>query len=81
MDRAASFYLVGCGFDSYQGRVNWTHSSVCMAENCVEVMYMDTVGVAIIRNSAKHHVKLGFSDDRWQEFIDGVKAGEFDPVG
>jgi hypothetical protein len=31
-----------------------------------------------MRNSAKHHVRVGFPYSVWQHFIDAVKSGEFD---
>ena len=51
-------------------------SSACGGGNCVEVSMGETV---LIRDS-KHSTSgvLEFSRDEWQEFVWGVKAGEFD---
>jgi hypothetical protein len=62
-----------------EGVRRWRKSSKsgCGCANCVEVATSD--GNTIVRDSKDADgEQLAFSLDRWREFVEGVKAGEFD---
>jgi hypothetical protein len=60
-----------------EGERHWRISSQCGTENCVEVAANDTD--VILRDSKDPDgAQLEFSIDRWREFVEGVKRGEFE---
>ncbi|NMO54661.1 DUF397 domain-containing protein [Actinoplanes sp. TBRC 11911] len=56
---------------------NWRRSSYCNNGACVEVGYMDgTIAVRDSKDTSKPaHM---YTPDEWQQFVAGVKNGEFD---
>ncbi len=55
----------------------WRMASRCDAGQCVEIGILGD-GV-LIRNSAdRYGERLAMSRDKWQEFVAGVKDGDFD---
>lgn len=63
---------------------DWKRSSYCDGGHCVEVSLTASVGprtkpsVVGIRNSRSPSTEVYFTTEDWNEFIKGVKAGEFD---
>ncbi|MEV0396004.1 DUF397 domain-containing protein [Polymorphospora rubra] len=55
---------------------SWRKSSRCESHNCVEVARRS--GEVAVRNSALPEDQVAFSAAVWQDFIAGVRAGEFD---
>lgn len=54
----------------------WRKSARCETAACVEVA---TDGPLVgLRNSTKPEVALSLDPAAWQQFIDGVRGGEFD---
>lgn len=56
----------------------FVRSSFCSLGACVEVATLAEGGVAL-RDSRSPDLLLTFTEVEWLAFIDGVKAGEFDP--
>lgn len=57
----------------------YRRSSFCGGGNCVEVRLILGAG-AVIRHGGADGLPFSFSREEWVAFIDGVKAGEFDPI-
>jgi hypothetical protein len=57
-------------------RAVWRRSTRCVSDHhCVEVADLgDAVG---LRNSQRPELSLSLSRQAWQQFIDGIEAGEF----
>jgi hypothetical protein len=56
----------------------WIKSSYSSSDGCVEVK--DENGFVLVRDSKNPHVgPLKIPKADWEVFIDGVRAGEFDP--
>ena len=49
--------------------------------NCVEIGHLDgkIIGVKDAKNHGRGPV-LSFTQDEWSVFLNGVKAGEYDPI-
>jgi hypothetical protein len=57
--------------------LNWRTSSRCGNQTCVEIATTDRG--AMMRDSKLHDSPiLAFATGRWQEFLAGVRDGEFD---
>jgi hypothetical protein len=56
--------------------VNWVKSSFCSDNTCVEVS--PSAGEVLVRDG-KHRDQpiLCFSQSEWNDFLDGIVAGEF----
>lgn len=56
----------------------WIKSTFCGNATCVEVTDLDNGGV-LLRDSKHPEIEpLMFTEDEWDAFLAGVKAGEFD---
>ena len=57
---------------------SWTKSRKCdnSGPNCVEVAIVK--GGVGVRNSTSPDKVLSFTEDEWDAFVGGAKAGEFD---
>jgi hypothetical protein len=61
------------------GGLGWRASSRCVTGECVQVaMSEDNV---IVRGSANPELQLRFSLTEWNDFLAGVRAGDFDDIG
>lgn len=49
------------------------------ANDCVEVARLDD-GRVLVRNSVDPGVRLSFDAAEWNAFLDGLRAGDFEPV-
>lgn len=60
--------------------VEYKISSFCNFGGCVEVGQSPD-GAVIVRDSkdAERATSLAFTNEEWGAFVQGVKAGEFDP--
>lgn len=60
--------------------MDWKKSSFCKADSpmCVEVKKIEDLGTVVVRNNRNPGDQLDFTDEEWDAFIKGVKAGEFD---
>jgi hypothetical protein len=58
----------------------WRKSSYCGNSSCVEVANDGGEGGTHLMRDSKLAVSpvLAFGADRWREFLDGVRAGDFD---
>lgn len=60
----------------------WTRARGCDMGHCVEVHKTPGVGLGsptrFVRSSLGDRRVVGFTEEEWQEFIKGVKNGEFD---
>lgn len=54
----------------------WVRSSFCHQGGCVEVFNHE--GVYLLRDSDAPDFTVSMNRDSWEQFILGVKAGEFD---
>lgn len=56
----------------------WTKSSFCADKSCVEVAQLDgdVIGVRDGKNTNQPHLSFSFRD--WNNFLDGLNAGEID---
>jgi hypothetical protein len=54
---------------------SWVRSSFCDTGTCVEASVSNDV---FVRNSKDPDVAVRFSQEEWEAFVRGVKAGEFD---
>lgn len=48
----------------------------CDARHCAEVL--DEYGDVFVRNSRDPQTTVTFTIEEWQEFVEGIKRGEFD---
>lgn len=55
----------------------WRRSSRCDSGTCVEVA-LDPDGLVLVRDSKDPGPVLVFDPAEWDDFVAGVKAGEFD---
>jgi len=64
-----------------QGESDYKISSFSGGGACVEVELTTQSGGAVRVRHSRHHDQgtLIFSACEWRAFVDGVKAGEFDP--
>ena len=60
--------------------IDYRISSFCTGGHCVEVGQL-TDGSVAVRDTkdAAREARLVFTRDEWVAFVQGVKAGEFDP--
>jgi Domain of unknown function (DUF397) len=56
----------------------WRRPRGCANTECVEVAAL--AGEVAVRSSQSPDVVLTFTKPEWREFLDGVKAGDFDDV-
>lgn len=61
---------------SYVDVATWRRSTRCEGGACVEVAL--SASAVAVRNSVSPEVSVDFSAPAWQEFVAGVRAGEFD---
>lgn len=54
----------------------YKRSSFCESAGCVE--WQQVAGIIYVRDSENPGVVLRFWREEWREFVQGVKAGEFD---
>jgi len=60
--------------------IDYRTSTFCTAGNCVEVGHLADGSVAVRdTKDAARDAGLVFTRDEWVAFVQGVKAGEFDP--
>jgi hypothetical protein len=61
---------------------NWVRASACDAGHCVAVRKIPGVGLGsptrFVRSSLGERRVIAITEEEWQMFIAGVKAGEFD---
>ena len=59
--------------------LEFRRASACAASGCVEVAVDDDARQVFVRDSKKASAApLSFDFDEWQQFVAGVKGGEFD---
>jgi hypothetical protein len=59
--------------------LRWRRSTLCSASSCVEVADLAEGGAAVRDSKAGANGPiLVFSGQEWREFVNGMKAGEFD---
>lgn len=58
--------------------ISWHKSSRCDTGSCAEVATFDD-HVIVRRSIEPDGPRLVFSRNEWGTFLDGVRAGEFDP--
>ncbi|MGB6456641.1 MAG: DUF397 domain-containing protein [Streptosporangiaceae bacterium] len=60
------------------GDIGWRASSLCASGECVQVARSrDTI---VVRSSADPDRQLRFTLSEWDDFLGGVRAGDFDDV-
>ena len=57
---------------------SYRKSTFCNGGGCVEVSFTFNDQHITVRNSTKPDTELEFTNEEWVDFLDGVKAGEFD---
>jgi hypothetical protein len=60
--------------------IDFRVSSYCSFGNCVEVGRSSDGSVVVRDTKDGAQQTLVFTDEEWMVFVDGVKAGEFDPA-
>jgi hypothetical protein len=59
--------------------LRWRRSTRCSSHSCVEVADLANGGAAVRdSNAGADGPILVFGGEEWHEFVDAVKAGEFD---
>jgi hypothetical protein len=56
----------------------WRRSTYCGSTSCVEIAFTADGGVAMRDSKAPEQPAKVYSADEWQQFVAGVRDGEFD---
>lgn len=67
------------GTDAFSGARWFKSSKSGAAGHCVQAAFLENNGVGVRDSKNPDGPALLFSDPEWAAFVDGVKAGEFDP--
>jgi hypothetical protein len=58
--------------------IEWRTAYDLSPDTGVQIAFL-ALGVVAIRSAERPHDVLYFPRERWDEFVDGVASGEFDP--
>jgi hypothetical protein len=58
--------------------IDFKVSSFCSLGDCVEVGVADDGGIAVRDSKSPDAAVLRFTPAEWRDFVEGVRAGEFD---
>jgi hypothetical protein len=60
-------------------QAEWRKSTYSANNGCVEIAFIDGAGVAVRDSKDRSGSVLIFQGHEWRAFLNGVRAGEFDP--
>lgn len=64
--------------ETWYGEAVWRRSSACTGGDCLEVAFVGAE-VLLRTTTAPDGIVLRLDTGEWQAFVDGVKAGDFQP--